>query len=72
MNSAGRGVLFIVASPSGGGKTTLIREAMRRLAAGGIDAHFSVSHTTRAPRGKETDGIHYHFVDRETFEAMAT
>jgi guanylate kinase len=66
-----RGVLFIVASPSGGGKTTLIREAMARLAAVGVDSHFSVSHTTRAPRPSEADGVDYHFVDRPTFEAMA-
>jgi guanylate kinase len=66
-----RGVLFIVASPSGGGKTTLIREAMRRLGAVGVEAHFSVSHTTRAPRETETAGTDYHFVDRPTFEAMA-
>jgi guanylate kinase len=69
---AERGVLFIVASPSGGGKTTLIREAMVKLEDRGIEAHFSVSHTTRAPRSRETDGVHYHFVDRDTFEAMAT
>jgi len=65
-----KGVLFIVASPSGGGKTTLIRRAMERLAAQGLEAHFSISHTTRAPRSKETDGVHYHFVDRDEFEAM--
>lgn len=65
-----KGVLFIVASPSGGGKTTLIRQAMERLAAQGLVAHFSVSHTTRAPRSKETDGVHYHFVDRAAFEGM--
>jgi len=66
-----RGVLFIVASPSGGGKTTIIREAMDRLGELGKATHFSVSHTTRAPRSKETDGIHYHFVDRAAFETMA-
>ncbi len=65
-----KGVLFIVASPSGGGKTTLIRRAMERLRDRGLPAHFSISHTTRAPRSKETDGVHYHFVDRETFETM--
>ena len=69
--SAERGVLFIVASPSGGGKTTLIRETMVKLEEHGIEAHFSVSHTTRAPRSRETNGVHYHFVDRDTFEAMA-
>jgi guanylate kinase len=65
-----KGVLFIVASPSGGGKTTLIRRAMERLAAQGLEAHFSISHTTRSPRSKETDGVHYHFVDRDAFDAM--
>jgi guanylate kinase len=69
--SAGRrGVLFIVASPSGGGKTTLIRETVARLAEIGVPAHFSVSHTTRPPRPAETDGVHYHFVDRDIFETM--
>jgi guanylate kinase len=65
------GVLFIVSSPSGGGKTTLIREVVSRLASRGIRAHFSVSHTTRLKRPAETDGIDYHFVDRAAFEAMA-
>lgn len=72
------GVLFIVSSPSGGGKTTLIKQAMARLAAVGRDGHFSVSHTTRQPRparddpprAGEVDGVDYHFVDRPTFEEM--
>jgi guanylate kinase len=71
LETANTGVLFIVASPSGGGKTTLIRETMKKLAAGGVTAHFSVSHTTRTPRPAETDGVDYHFVDRPTFESMA-
>jgi len=66
-----RGVLFIVSSPSGGGKTTLIRRAIESLATHGIEAHFSVSHTTRSPRPSEKDGRDYHFVDLETFERMA-
>jgi guanylate kinase len=70
-DSTERGVLFIVASPSGGGKTTLIRESIKRLQDHGFAAHFSVSHTTRLPRSKEADGVHYHFVDRQTFEDMA-
>ena len=65
-----RGVLFIVSSPSGGGKTTLIRETIARLATWGIEGHFSVSHTTRPARPAETDGIDYHFVDDAGFEAM--
>jgi len=68
---ASRGELFIVASPSGGGKTTLIRRVMQELAAEGREAHFSVSHTTRAPRACERHGIDYHFVDRAAFQAMA-
>lgn len=71
MASEERGVLFIVSSPSGGGKTTLIRETIGRLAEYGIVGHFSISHTTRPARPKETDGIDYHFVDEETFERMA-
>ena len=65
------GVLFIVSSPSGGGKTTLIHEVIARLGERGIRGHFSVSHTTRPKRPAETDGTDYHFVDRSTFESMA-
>ena len=59
--------LLILSAPSGTGKTTLAR---RLLSAhpGGI---FSVSFTTRAPRGAERDGVDYHFVDEETFERMS-
>ena len=65
-----RGVLFIVSSPSGGGKTTLIRETISRLAAIGVEGHFSVSHTTRPSRPAERNGVDYHFVDEAAFEAM--
>jgi len=65
-----RGLLFIVSSPSGGGKTTLIRHTMERLERRGIRTHFSVSHTTRPPRPAEVEGRDYHFVDRETFQRM--
>ncbi len=71
MATAASGVLFIVASPSGGGKTTLIREVMERLVETGVAAHFSVSHTTRTPRPGECDGTDYHFVNRAAFETMA-
>ncbi len=66
-----RGELFIVSSPSGGGKTTLIRRVMAELSRDGREAYFSVSHTTRAPRPAERNGVDYHFVDRATFQAMA-
>lgn len=64
------GELFIVSSPSGGGKTTIIRGVMEDLRWKGRDAHFSVSHTTRAPREGERDGVDYHFVERAAFRRM--
>ncbi len=70
MDDHERGVLFIVSSPSGGGKTTLIRETIGRLAEIGIEGHFSVSHTTRPTRPGETDGVDYHFVDDDVFQEM--
>ena len=70
MQPSDTGVLFIVSSPSGGGKTTLIKKAMARLGACGVDAHFSISHTTRAPRPSEVDGRDYHFVDEAAFDRM--
>ena len=57
--------LFIVSAPSGAGKTSLVRAMMERLG----KIAFSVSHTTRAMRPGEQDGIDYHFVDAATFEA---
>jgi guanylate kinase len=65
-----RGEVFIVSSPSGGGKTTMIRKVMELMRAEGRDAHFSISHTTRPPRACERDGVDYFFVDRAEFEAM--
>ncbi len=65
-----QGELFIVSSPSGGGKTTLIRRVMEKLAEGGLEAYFSVSHTTRPPRPGEKHGVDYYFVSREEFRAM--
>jgi guanylate kinase len=67
---ATRGELFIVASPSGGGKTTLIRRVMQELAAQGREAHFSISHTTRPPRPAERHGVDYYFIDRAAFQRM--
>ncbi len=64
-----RGDLFIVSSPSGGGKTTLIRRLLADPP--GAPLHFSVSHTTRAMRAGERDGREYHFVTVEEFQRMA-
>jgi len=64
-----RGDLFIVSSPSGAGKTTLIRRVLEDPRIGGT-LHFSVSHTTRPPRTGERDGVEYHFVDEAEFRAI--
>jgi guanylate kinase len=61
-----RGIPFVVAAPSGTGKTTVCR----RVVAEDAGLEFSVSHTTRAPRAGERDGVHYHFVSPERFEEL--
>lgn len=58
--------MIVVSAPSGAGKTTILARVLRDL--GGI--RFSVSHTTRAPRGAERDGVEYHFVDALAFERL--
>lgn len=60
-----RGLMLALVSPSGAGKTTL----SRRLVEEDPDIALSVSWTTRAPRPGETDGVHYHFVDKDQFRA---
>ncbi|WP_299075052.1 guanylate kinase [uncultured Paraglaciecola sp.] len=67
------GNLFILAAPSGAGKSSLINALLEKHPA--TDEHnnamqVSVSHTTRAPRPGETDGVHYHFVDHAEFESL--
>jgi guanylate kinase len=60
------GTLYIVAAPSGAGKTSLVRA----LVSGTPDVVVSVSHTTRACRPGERDGVDYHFVSEDTFQQM--
>ena len=60
------GILFIISAPSGSGKSTLVNQL--RSMVEGLD--FSISYTTRAPRGSEEDGREYHFTSREEFERM--
>ncbi len=61
-----KGTLFTVSAPSGAGKTSLVKALIE-----GMDAiQVSVSHTTRARRPGEIDGVNYHFVDVATFEQM--
>ena len=61
-----RGILFVISSPSGGGKGTLIRRVLGSVP--GLS--YSVSWTTRQPRPGEMDGVNYHFVTVEEFEHM--
>ncbi len=60
------GILFIISAPSGSGKSTLVSQ-LRSMVEG---LEFSISYTTRAPRGSEEDGREYHFASREEFERM--
>ncbi|HEX9170564.1 MAG TPA: guanylate kinase [Roseiarcus sp.] len=62
-----RGMILILSSPSGAGKTTLTRMLMQDK---GLDLTLSVSVTTRPRRSSEVDGIHYRFIDRREFERM--
>jgi guanylate kinase len=60
------GNLFVVAAPSGAGKSSLVKALLE------LDSHLtlSVSHTTRAPRGQEQQGREYHFIDEPAFRQM--
>jgi guanylate kinase len=60
------GILFIISAPSGSGKSTLVNALRSQL--GGLD--FSISWTTRQPRGSEQNGREYYFTTREEFERM--
>jgi len=72
MASSDRGILVIISSPSGAGKTTLSRRLLKEFEPGtpGGRLSFSVSYTTRAPRAGEVDGKDYCFVDQKTFDEM--
>lgn len=66
MNEQPLGNIFIVAAPSGGGKTSLVDRLMSIM----DNMAVSVSHTTRDKRAGEVDGEHYFFVDEQTFQKM--
>jgi guanylate kinase len=66
MSSLRKPIVYIISAPSGSGKSTLVNELLRLVP--GLD--FSISYTTRAPRGSEQNGKQYHFVSREEFEQM--
>ena len=61
-----RGNLFILSAPSGAGKSSLINALLKKHAAMKV----SVSHTTRAPRPGEENGVHYHFASTDEFKAL--
>lgn len=60
------GILFIISAPSGSGKSTLVSELRKQVS----NVDFSISWTTRPPRGSEENGREYHFTTREEFERM--
>jgi guanylate kinase len=62
-----RGLCFVIAAPSGAGKSTIIRSVLEREEA----LFLSVSVTTRAPRPGEIEGVHYYYRTREAFDRMA-
>jgi len=61
-----RGTLIVVSAPSGAGKSSLAERVLKRIS----DLRFSISYTTRAPRGTEQHGVDYYFVSEEEFSAM--
>lgn len=69
MTSSGGGLLMVISGPSGAGKSTVIRTLLET----GLmkePPFFSVSATTRAPRAGEREGVHYHFIGRDQFQAL--
>jgi len=61
-----KGHLFVITAPSGTGKNTIIEMVRKDLK----ELGYSISHTTRAPRKGERDGVHYYFVGKKQFEKM--
>jgi guanylate kinase len=59
-------VVYIISAPSGSGKSTLVNEILKSV----TDLEFSISYTTRPPRGSEINGRQYYFISRQEFEQM--
>jgi guanylate kinase len=66
MSAPYKPLVFIVSAPSGSGKSTLVNDLLKLV----VDLEFSISYTTRAPRGSEQNGKQYYFVLRDEFEQM--
>jgi len=60
------GTLYVISAASGAGKTSLVSAVLQQMS----DIEVSVSHTTRAPREGEADGVNYHFIEKGAFEKM--
>jgi guanylate kinase len=66
MSRSDKPIVYIISAPSGSGKSTLVNELLKLVP----NLDFSISYTTRAPRGSERNGKQYHFITREEFERM--
>ena len=66
MSASHTPIVYIVSAPSGSGKSTLVNELLKQSG----DLDFSISYTTRAPRGSEINGRQYYFISRPEFEKM--
>src|SRR6202789_3827256 len=66
MSSPAKPVVYIISAPSGSGKSTLVNELLPKVK----NLEFSISYTTRSPRGSETNGRQYFFISRPEFEKM--
>jgi guanylate kinase len=66
MSTPQKPLVYIISAPSGSGKSTLTNELLKLVP----NLHFSISYTTRCPRGSEQNGKHYHFITLEQFEKM--
>jgi guanylate kinase len=66
MSPAHKPIVYIISAPSGSGKSTLVNELLKLVP----NLDFSISYTTRTPRGSEQNGKQYHFVPRAEFEQM--
>lgn len=62
-----KGKLIIISAPSGCGKSTIIGEIIKNE---GLNLAFSISATTRAPRGEEIDGVNYYFLSEDEFKQL--
>ena len=65
-NNKRRGSLYVIAAPSGAGKTSLVSSLVQSIE----DLTISVSYTTRSPRPGDVDGVNYHFINEEKFQIM--